>query len=368
MTARQARTRPANRRELIVTAATRLFVDDGYAAVSMARIAGAVGVQPSALYRHFTNKQSVLCEVFAEYVRTLCAALDDPGPAGPLRALAERILADRFAGRLWIREYRHLPRATADEIRETLLTRLDAVVAPGCPGPSARVCSTAVLGVLFSVATHHAEITDPAALVSLAERAAAGPPEVPPAAPRPAGLTRVGNRELILATAGDLFADRTYEGVGIDDIAEAVGVAPSSIYNHFSGKAELLAVLLHRGNGYLQVTLDDVLRNSADASAALTAVVSSYAGFAVRHPGLVQVIVAESGALEAPDAALLRSAQRDYVGEWVRLYSGDPAESRVTVIAAITAINDVARLPEISRCERGERFVAGYGRRILALP
>ena len=53
-------TRPRNRRRLIVAAAAELFASRGYAQVSMADVADAVAVRPSALYRHFRGKDDLL--------------------------------------------------------------------------------------------------------------------------------------------------------------------------------------------------------------------------------------------------------------------------------------------------------------------
>ena len=43
-------------------------------------------------------------------------------------------------------------------------------------------------------------------------------------------------KEKITETALDLFSQRGYDGVSVRDIARAVGIRESSIYNHFQGK------------------------------------------------------------------------------------------------------------------------------------
>lgn len=55
-------------------AALGLFAREGYAAVSMRQIAGAVGLQAGALYNHFATKQDLLCEIMAGHMRELIAA------------------------------------------------------------------------------------------------------------------------------------------------------------------------------------------------------------------------------------------------------------------------------------------------------
>ena len=76
--ARPARgTRPANRRQLIVDAATDLFSRKGYAAVGMGDVAEAVAMGPSALYRHFRGKQDLLAAVVGDALNTLDDAITE---------------------------------------------------------------------------------------------------------------------------------------------------------------------------------------------------------------------------------------------------------------------------------------------------
>jgi AcrR family transcriptional regulator len=55
----------------------KLFARHGYAAVSMRQIADAVGVQASALYKYFPNKQQLLIALLKEHMEELLAALGD---------------------------------------------------------------------------------------------------------------------------------------------------------------------------------------------------------------------------------------------------------------------------------------------------
>ncbi|HET7735778.1 MAG TPA: helix-turn-helix domain-containing protein, partial [Nocardioidaceae bacterium] len=55
--------RPANRRELVLDAASHLFARRGFHGVSVADIGEAVGVTAPALYRHFANKDAILVSI-----------------------------------------------------------------------------------------------------------------------------------------------------------------------------------------------------------------------------------------------------------------------------------------------------------------
>ena len=50
--------------------------------------------------------------------------------------------------------------------------------------------------------------------------------------------------ERVLETAAQLFAARGYDSVSLREIADAAGIRESSLYNHFSGKADILETLL----------------------------------------------------------------------------------------------------------------------------
>lgn len=58
---------------------------------------------------------------------------------------------------------------------------------------------------------------------------------MPTSAPR-----RGARREVILAEAARLFAERGYPATGIDDIGEAAGITGPGVYRHFGGKHEVL--------------------------------------------------------------------------------------------------------------------------------
>ncbi|GAB4306195.1 MAG: TetR/AcrR family transcriptional regulator [Roseovarius sp.] len=57
-------------------AALRLFARDGYAAVSMRRIAAEVGVQAGALYNYTPDKQTLLFDLMKTHLDELLAAYD----------------------------------------------------------------------------------------------------------------------------------------------------------------------------------------------------------------------------------------------------------------------------------------------------
>jgi AcrR family transcriptional regulator len=53
-------------------------------------------------------------------------------------------------------------------------------------------------------------------------------------------------REKILDAAEELFARRGFAGVGLSEIADAVGLGKSSLFHHFATKAQLYAAVVER--------------------------------------------------------------------------------------------------------------------------
>ena len=74
----------------IRAAALRLFARDGYAAVSMRRIAAEVGVQAGALYTYTPDKQALLHDLMAAHLEHLLATWAQQDRPGPPLARLER--------------------------------------------------------------------------------------------------------------------------------------------------------------------------------------------------------------------------------------------------------------------------------------
>jgi AcrR family transcriptional regulator len=78
--------------EKIVKAAYRLFDREGAEAVTMRRVADAVGITPMAIYRHFPNRDALLKKIsdenFQTVARNMQACLSQPDITAQLMALA----------------------------------------------------------------------------------------------------------------------------------------------------------------------------------------------------------------------------------------------------------------------------------------
>ncbi len=82
-----------------------------------------------------------------------------------------------------------------------------------------------------------------------------------------------GRRELIVATAAQMFARKGIRSTTVREIADAVGVLSGSLYHYFSSKDEIVLEIL---TGFLDVIAAryrDVLAREQDAAQTLRAIV-----------------------------------------------------------------------------------------------
>jgi AcrR family transcriptional regulator len=78
--------------------------------------------------------------------------------------------------------------------------------------------------------------------------------------PSPAGQGAPSSptRKRILDAAEALFAERGLRGTAVRDIADAVGLTPGSLYNHFEGKRDLYEAVISRGVWPLMQMLEEL--------------------------------------------------------------------------------------------------------------
>jgi AcrR family transcriptional regulator len=385
---RERRTRPANRRDLILSAATELFATRGFEYVGMSEIAEAVDVRPSALYRHFSGKEQLLAEIVHQGVANLQAAISGVDPGGGPRGLLDLagfVIDNRHIATLIGREAPHLSEVPRAGLRSALgnagqlLAGKIQSARPELQPHAAGLLAWAALAVLQSPAFHHAELSRAeycAEVAALAGRVISArlPDEFTgePIPPRPPGLLPYPRREALLARAIALFAERTYASVSIIDVAASLGIAGPSVYNHFRSKTDILATALSRGSACLSMQVTDILATAEGPAPALGALIKLYACFAIEHPAVIDLLISEVRSLPEPDREATMTAQRNYVAELVHLLRQvhpelSPAIAHVRIQAALMIANDVARIAHLRDQAGSAQAIASLCDQILAL-
>lgn len=379
-------TRPQRRRDRkhqLAAVASELFCARGYHGVGVNEIAAAAGVTGPALYRHFTDKQTILAHVLLSGLDDIATATSEAltktngvGSSAATRAQIEAMLTAlatqavdrREVAALWRWEGRHLARADQREIARRSNQLLEAwrqVLTdqrPRLPAADAELLCWAALSVFGSVSMHRTSVAKRQfvrLLVRLAHRVLHATLPVSDVADSASARTafRVGmpsRREQLLGAATELFHRYGFHTVSMEDIGAAAGIAGPSVYRHFASKASLLTAICKRAADRLMLGAEQALRTSApaDEGEALRKLIESYVRTLVGSAELTVSFSEGSTNVAEPDRVELVRVQRDYVAQWVQLLCVadpdlTPREAKITVHAALTIANDLARTRKV---------------------
>ncbi|MDL9935176.1 helix-turn-helix domain-containing protein [Gordonia sp. ABSL1-1] len=357
--------RPDRKRQLVEHAA-ELFLLRGYAQVSVADVARAAGVTAPSVYRHFDDKQSLLVAAVMAGVDELVDCTDR-ALAAPDRTIDDLITA---ACRLGVTRpgaaslWRWTSNYLTDEqnvlvARRTrdVVGRWAACVAADRPDLSERESvqlASAVLSICGSLSVHHSRMSEARAraeLSILVHRVIALHPASAPPLPPVAPLTdpTITRRDQILDAAADLFADRGYSNVGVDDIGAAVGITGPSVYKHFSSKLAILVAIGQRSAMRLEAGVLAAFSATSDPAKLLGLLVDSYVSVITSTPDLSVAFNSAAILAGKPPAVELLDIQRRYVARWTDLLLAvdnglKRDQATVAVHAALSIINDAVRM------------------------
>jgi AcrR family transcriptional regulator len=103
----------------------------------------------------------------------------------------------------------------------------------------------------------------------------------------------VNDRSDVRAAATSLFADQGYRSTGVRDIADALGIGPTSVYSHVKSKAELLnEIVIDTMDAILEVQ-HEAINSSTDVVDRLRRAAESQVRFFVEHPNESLVAIRE---------------------------------------------------------------------------
>jgi TetR/AcrR family transcriptional regulator len=123
-------------------------------------------------------------------------------------------------------------------------------------------------------------------------------------------VAEISAREKILDAAEELFARRGFAGVGLSEIAEAVGLGKSSLFHHFRSKAQLYAAVVERILSEIELTLTRALAAGGTPVERLDRWIDTIIDFLGQRPAHARVLMRSlfeddelSGSLEEEKAA-----------------------------------------------------------------
>lgn len=119
-----------------------------------------------------------------------------------------------------------------------------------------------------------------------------------PKAPRTQRPSADPTRDRILAAATDLFAERSFDGATMREIAARAGVTQPLVSYHFRSKDELWRAAVASLFALLEATLDERVHGlrGVDDSTTAELLVREFVVFSARNPQLHRIITQESKA------------------------------------------------------------------------
>ncbi|WP_040739117.1 TetR/AcrR family transcriptional regulator [Nocardia tenerifensis] len=369
--ARVVRRRPRDRRAQIAAASAEAFGSLGYHGVSMEDIASRLDISSAALYRHYPSKYALFREealrlgALSEAAVRLPDSADDLSPEARLGHVMDALIAASITNRRsaallrWQRRYLEADDAAIlgsqlSTVNSVLMSLLGAA-RPELDKPDRAVLSTAVLSVLSSIGDHHVPIPVRAltTLLSAACRAVAectlppsdGTAEIPVAVEIPLTF----KHELLLARAIELFHERGYPNVSVEDIATAAGLpASSAVYRFYRGKGDILAAAFRRAADRVSAAIGPAVAAADGPEQALTTLIELYVAGSFAERELTFVYYAEISNVPAEERTVLRNIQRLSVEEWAKLLVGvrpelSAADARLLVHAALALVVDLGQ-------------------------
>ena len=114
------------------------------------------------------------------------------------------------------------------------------------------------------------------------------------ASARLASKTTISREDQILAAAERLFFERSFDGVGVDEIGKAAGTSGSAIYRHFPNKDAILAALFDK---VLDTLLIRIGEPADDPQVDLERLLHAFAGLVTSHERLVAIWMREQRSL-----------------------------------------------------------------------
>ncbi len=140
------------------------------------------------------------------------------------------------------------------------------------------------------------------------------------------------SEDAILAAARDLFLRAGYDGVNLDQVAAAAGVARQTVYNRFGGKEALLRAMLRRHWGGMLAWADWV-RESISA-----VTFDDPAAKLVQIAGAIYRFAEEGDQIAFTRLVVAESRTRPWIGEEFHRFGKAPTLEALTgVLAAMDA-------------------------------
>lgn len=128
------------------------------------------------------------------------------------------------------------------------------------------------------------------------------------------------NREMIMETAASMFAEGSYEGTSLDDIARRIGATKGLIYHYFASKSVLLGELLLWIHELFLRNVEPAYRQQCDDPVEkLKAVIRAHVGFNFQYLKMISIVYRAHDAVPVRLRKRLRKLRQAYLTQFIAL-------------------------------------------------
>ncbi|KCZ98442.1 TetR family transcriptional regulator [Hyphomonas polymorpha PS728] len=103
-------------------------------------------------------------------------------------------------------------------------------------------------------------------------------------------------RAALIAEGLKLIGSGPAETLSLREIARNAGVSATAVYRHFPDKAALLSALCTEGHAMMAAAFEKAMAGKGDRMAAFISMGRAYVQFALAHPALFRLMMAQPGA------------------------------------------------------------------------
>lgn len=175
--------------------------------------------------------------------------------------------------------------------------------------------------------------------------------------------------EEILAAAEKLFFERSFDGVGVDEIGKVAGTSGSAIYRHFPSKDAILAALFDK---VLDTVLVRIGERDEDPGADLEKLLWGFVGLTRSHERLVAIWLREQRSLAERYRRDHERRHRRITERWVsclqRCYPGRSTDDIITATRGLQLLlmSEALRPPSGRRARQAEDLLVAMALASLA--
>src|SRR5271157_121527 len=175
-------------------------------------------------------------------------------------------------------------------------------------------------------------------------------------------------REAILATAAQLFLEKSYGRTSLNDVAQRLSITKPAIYHYFRSKEQILVECYSLGTAMIGETLDQIASHCGTGIEKVAAFISSYANVMTVNFGRC-VMRLDEGDLsgEARAEIRLRKKQidrrlRSFVEEGIDDGSITPCDAKIAAFSIAGALNWICHWYEPEGALSAEEVATQFAR------